>query len=393
MTERGHVTIVAHAVGGIGGMESQLARLVAGLAARGHAVTVVARSCRLPEPTAARWVRVAGPARPFPLAYLWFFVAGTLQVARHRRGVVHTTGAIVLNRADVSTVHYCHHAGGLRTRLDRTRRFAWAFAVNGWAARLFSLLAERICFSPSRTSALVAVSAQTAEDLRIHFPQMAARISVIPNSVDRSEFARQDRDRAAVRGRLGLEEDSLLALFVGGDWGRKGLIHAVRALSASTRWHLCVVGAGPVAAYAGLAQSLGLAARVHFVGARPHVSPYYSAADALILPSAYESFSLVTFEAAAAGLPLLATRTGAIPDILHDGQNGWFIRPDPRDIGRRLVTLAAHPDVRERMAAASERLSHRHSGAAMVSAYDDLYRASPAHRRPSRPAAAGSTAP
>ena len=101
------VTIVAHDVGGVEGMEHQLQALVTGLLDRGVSVEVVSRTLGLPGHPRLRWRRVRGPARPFPLAYPWFALVASSMLTWSRRGLLHTTGAIVLNRADVCTVHYC----------------------------------------------------------------------------------------------------------------------------------------------------------------------------------------------------------------------------------------------------------------------------------------------
>ena len=105
------LTIVAHDIGCVGGMERVLAELLSGLRANGHEVTVIARTCELPEGAGVRFHRVRAPGRPFVLAYPWFLIAGSLAVRRHRRGVVQSTGAIVLNRIDVLAVHYLHQVG------------------------------------------------------------------------------------------------------------------------------------------------------------------------------------------------------------------------------------------------------------------------------------------
>ena len=60
-------------------------------------------------------------------------------------------------------------------------------------------------------------------------------------------------------------------------------------------------------------------ASLHFVTETPEPERYYAAADAFVLPSAYESFSLAAFEAAAAGLPVLATDVGAVGEIVNGG--------------------------------------------------------------------------
>src|SRR5438445_10354499 len=74
----GAVTIVAHDVGIVGGMERILAELALGLERRGHDVTVIARSCDLPAGSGVRFRRVRSPARPFVVSYPWFMLAGTV---------------------------------------------------------------------------------------------------------------------------------------------------------------------------------------------------------------------------------------------------------------------------------------------------------------------------
>ena len=104
------VTIIAHDVGSVGGMERVLAELAIGLRTLGHDVTVIARTCELP-PSAGVACRVRGPARPLLVAHPWFMLAGSLAVRRWRRGIVQATGAIVINRVDVIAVHYVHRVG------------------------------------------------------------------------------------------------------------------------------------------------------------------------------------------------------------------------------------------------------------------------------------------
>ena len=72
----GAVTIVAHDIGSVGGMERVLAELILGLRARGHEVTVIARTCALPQDAGVKFHRVRGPSRPALLAYPWFMLAG-----------------------------------------------------------------------------------------------------------------------------------------------------------------------------------------------------------------------------------------------------------------------------------------------------------------------------
>ena len=72
------MTIVAHDIGPVGGMERVLAELILGLRALGHDVTVIARTSELPAGADVGFHRVRGPGRPFLIAYPWFLLAGSL---------------------------------------------------------------------------------------------------------------------------------------------------------------------------------------------------------------------------------------------------------------------------------------------------------------------------
>ncbi|MCW2970881.1 MAG: hypothetical protein JWO23_2008, partial [Solirubrobacterales bacterium] len=155
------VTIVAHDLGAVGGMEHQLAELVLGLRRMGHEVTVIARTCVLPGDAGVHFHHVRGPRRPFALAYPWFMVAGSLAVRRRRRGVVQATGAIVLNRIDAVAIHYCHQVGPANPSRST--------ALFRWHVRLASMLkrvGERVCLRVNDPAAVVCVSEGVSEEIR-----------------------------------------------------------------------------------------------------------------------------------------------------------------------------------------------------------------------------------
>lgn len=365
------VTLVAHEVGTPGGMERQLAELAGGLLDRGYEVTVVARSCELPEHPRLRVVRVRGPRRPFSLWYAWFFALGSLAVRRHRAGLVHTTGAIVVNRAEVSTVHFCHRAFRARAGVGRASRRSTGYRLNAWVVGVMARVAERYCYRPRITRRLVAVSEGVSGELKEFFPR--AEVSVIPNGVDPEAFAPDAAGREETRASLGLDGGELVSLFVGGDWERKGLRQAIEGVARAGRWHLVVVGEGDVERYRAMAADAGAPERVHFRGSSPDPAPYYAAADGFLLPTAYETFSLVTFEAAASGLPLLVPRVSGVEDILVDDRNGWFIDRDGEMIANRLEALEDER-LRRAMGAAARQDSARFTWERAVEAYDGLYR-------------------
>ena len=97
-----------------------------------------------------------------------------------------------------------------------------------------------------------------------------------------------------------------------------------------------------------LAGDLGITERVNFVGPVPHerVPELYAASDLCVVPSRYESFGLVALEAMAAGLPVVATRTGGLQVTVDEGVNGYLVpTEDAEALASRLLALWADPDL------------------------------------------------
>ena len=172
---------------------------------------------------------------------------------------------------------------------------------------------------------------------------------------------------------FGLDDDVPTAVFVGGEWQRKGLRFAIEALAHARDWHLLVVGEGDVEYFHHLATRQGIEARVHFAGRQTNTVPFYSAACAFVFPSAYEAAPLVGYEAAAMGLPILATSVSGIEDLLDEGVNGWFVRRDGKSIARRLADLQRDPEQRRRMAAAARESALAYDWERVVDTYVGAY--------------------
>jgi glycosyltransferase involved in cell wall biosynthesis len=364
------VTIVAHDIGSVGGMERQLAELALGLRRAGHEVEVIARTCELPPEAGVVFHRVRGPSRPFVVAYPWFALVGSLLVWRHRRGVVQATGAIVLNRVDAISVHCCHqvHRASPNRPLPLLR---WYVRAVGLIARV----CERLCFRANRAATFVCVSDGVAAEMREHFPELADRVVAIHNGVDTDAFSpgTRTREAGALRERLELAPGRLVLAFVGGDWGHKGLRTVIEALARAPEWDLMVAGRGHVAPYQQLADSLGVGGAVHWLGVVREMPVVYELADAFVLASGYETFSLVTFEAAASGLPIVATPVNGVRELIEDGRNGFLVAPDPEVIAERLCRLAEDPALRERVGAAARRSALAFSWGEMVVKHESLY--------------------
>ncbi len=364
------VTIVAHDLGSVGGMERQLAELVLGLRREGHPVSLIARTCVLPKDAGVAFHRVPGPSRPFLIAYPWFLLAGSLIVRRLRRGVVQATGAIVLNRVNVVAIHCCHQA--YRARPGRPTA---AFRAYGAAVGALKRWGERLCLRVNRPARVVCVSEGVSEEVRAYYRRLDGRVLTIHNGVDTRAFGPGVRraEAARLRSELRIGRERLVVAFVGGDWEHKRLRLAIEALAHAPSWDLVVAGRGHVQSYRELAESSGVAERVHWLGVVHDIQVVYELADAFLQPSSYETFSLVSFEAAASALPVLATPVNGVRELIRDGENGFLIEPDPGFVARRLELLAADRALAEGLGRAAREAALGFRWEDMVSRHSELY--------------------
>jgi D-inositol-3-phosphate glycosyltransferase len=176
----------------------------------------------------------------------------------------------------------------------------------------------------------------------------AGRIEIVPPAVEHAFFA--PGDRGGARRAVGLPVDRPVVLFVGRIQPLKAPDLAIRALAAMPHHPdalLVIVGGASGADGAGeaelahrLAVELGVAERVRFVAPQPHhiLSSWYRAADLVIVPSRSESFGLVALEAAACGIPVVASAVGGLLNIVHDGVTGLLV--DGRDPARYARAMA-----------------------------------------------------
>jgi len=116
--------------------------------------------------------------------------------------------------------------------------------------------------------------------------------------------------------------------------------------------------------------------RCLFVGYQEDVARFYSAIDALLLPSVNEGTPVSVIEALAAQRPAVATRVGGTPDVIRDGVDGFLAEVGDADaLSERLAELAADPARRAQMGAdGRERVLGRYAVERLVDDVDRLYR-------------------
>ena len=311
------IGIVAGEIHRRGGMERAAAEVFERIAAR-YEVVAFASVCEIKAPKLT-WKSVQPIRRPAVLRH-WSFrrKVHSLETGAHCT-VTNSIGAAAID-ADVITAQFCHAAftknhGGLRGGTGLVRK-----KYQEWVQRVYTQQ-ERVAYASPRLKKVISVSNGVKRELIEHYNIDADKIVVIPNAVDHAVFhpAPNPQAKRELRQRLGLPETKFLCLFVGGDWDRKGLKNAIEAISGMPNTALVVVGQGDIARFTALAEQFGVAENVIFAGRSQSPQDFYSAADVFVFPSRYEAFSLVTLEAVASGLPLIALPINGTEELIEDG--------------------------------------------------------------------------
>jgi glycosyltransferase involved in cell wall biosynthesis len=225
--------------------------------------------------------------------------------------------------------------------------------------RVHRLLAPRV-------AGFIVASSQGAERVR--------SLGVAPASV---EVALQSADLASLRPAAGPSDGPLRILAVGRLVPDKNLDSLVAAFAEAGfdegEAELELRGTGPLEGEL-RAQAGRLGVPVRFPGPVPpaELGAVYADAGALALVSGYEPFGVTLREAAAAGLPLIASkRAGAVGDVAVEGENALVIDPDDRgQIVAAMRRLVREPELRERLAAGSLAVTERHPLEADVEAWE-----------------------
>ena len=207
--------------------------------------------------------------------------------------------------------------------------------------------------------------------------------SVIHSGVDLQRFSKGAKQRTEKRKELGFSPHSLVVGYVGWLIPIKGVTYLVNAMAKIVEQHpkslLVLVGKGDDKGEEEIklkeqVERAGLADKVRFLGWRPDVDEIMGCFDIFVLPSLNEGMGRVLVEAMAAGLPIVASRVGGIPDLVKHGENGLLVPPaDTSALEKAISALLQDGARRKRMGKAGKKMCGPYSAEAMVEQIDVLY--------------------
>jgi glycosyltransferase involved in cell wall biosynthesis len=182
------------------------------------------------------------------------------------------------------------------------------------------------------------------------------KVAVIPNGVDTVRFSKPStmEEQRALRKQLNLSDDAVLLITTSRLVKKNAVGDSIRALSSlPTQVHLLILGIGEEESILKtLAETEGVSSRVHFLGHIAHeaLPAYLAIAQVFVRPSLSEGMGSSFVEAMAAGIPIVATKVGGIPDFLFDGETGLFCEvQNPKSIAAAVERLLTDDTLRTRV--------------------------------------------
>jgi len=202
----------------------------------------------------------------------------------------------------------------------------------------------------------------------------------IPPGVDIDSFRKREND---LRSKYHIGNEPVVFLFVGRLVAVKNLLFLLdafhEAFKINNNIRLLLVGAGSdYKALRSKVHAKQLHGKVVLAGHVDHAELplYYSASDVLVLPSKYESFSIVTLEAMSCSLPVIASNRGYLPHLIEDGANGLLVDPeDPSSLVNALLELADNPERRLAMGQKNRAIvASKYTWCSRADQYENLFR-------------------
>jgi glycosyltransferase involved in cell wall biosynthesis len=302
-----------------GGLENVVIGLARGLAGRGLRISllVLGRCGPAADQARAAGLRVAT-------------IAGDRRESAYRDWLLE-------HRVDLVCAHYSTFGAAIAAGLP----IPFVQVVHNTYVWLGERAIDAYRAADGATTGYICVSAEAARYCDRRMGLSVDKMVVVPNGVDlRRLDAARSEEPGRLRGELGLSADDFVFLNVASIHATKAQTILVQALARVVEHHpqvrLVIAGPAADAEYVGGLRhrigELGLRPNVVLAGQRADVARFYWMADAFVLPSLWEGWSLALTEAACTGLPLVATAVGGAPDILPR-VGGRLVHPPFATIG------------------------------------------------------------
>ena len=322
-----------------GGYENWILLVASYFAERGHKVTTVGR------PGAEYLRRMA--ARSGETEILELPISGDFNPLT----LLRLKKILSDRRVDLMTVNFNKDVrlGGMAARWYGPARVCWRIGLditsNGWAHRFLT---------PRLVDGVIVPSQALKQQIMRHGYLSDDKVTVIYNGTQDKTFLRPDPQAAAtLREKYHLAGDDIVAVTVGRFVDQKGHVYLVDAapeiVRQTPRLRFLWLGDGQLeSTLRTRINQLGLEKHFIFAGMLDNIDLELAGSDLMIHPAVEEPFSHAVLEAMRAGLPIVASRVGGVPEALTDGVNALLVAPrEPRILSTAVVKLLRSPELRD----------------------------------------------
>ena len=261
-----------------------------------------------------------------------FTIFSTLMVNSTEYDIVHNNGDY-FGDYDIYTVPSCHKAW---LKIARASEGLAGKVVKSFLNPLhfIILLGEKVIFARKRR--IIAISEVIKKEVLENYPVNPLDIDVIHLgcTVEKSDEKLKQKSRMLIENKYNLNNESILLLFAGYEFGRKGLAEIIKSLSKikNENLYLLVAGQDDPGKYRQLSEKLEVNDKVIFLGHIADMPVYYNACDVFVFPTKYEPFGLVITEAMSYGLPVITTEIAGASELIENGVDGELIsKPENND--------------------------------------------------------------
>ena len=259
------------------------------------------------------------------------------------------------NKYNISIVHndvlggdiYINH--GLHKVLLKQNGYMKMFLKN--PLHLFLYMREEIRHKFNTYKYIVSFSKSDKKDLISLYSIDVNKIKLIPNGIDLENFRFDNKKRDIIRNKMNVRENDFVLIFIGHEFERKGLKFLISAMQyLNESFKLWIIGGNntEISKYKKYVRKLNIK-NIKFFGFQKNVVDFLNGADLFILPSSHEAWPLVGLEAMATGKPVLATFINGFNEFIKEGENGFFIKQDEKDIAEKIKHVYENKDLYEKL--------------------------------------------
>ena len=355
MEKETHVRVLMVVRPAVGGMKEHVLTLARGMIARGHSVEIaapgasdIAEAARMAGFTVHE-IHLVGPQQPvadgIAIGELTRVIhAGDFDIVHAHGSKAGFVGRLAVRRAGgIPFVVTAHNHVLMRTDTSPTAR--WRYRV---VERTLSSLVDRY----------IAVSDSIARELTEAFGLSADKVVTIHNGIDTAPFL-VPQSRTLARESIGVAADTPVVGLAARFSAQKGLGYLVAAIPELVQRmpgiRVVIGGSGPLEVpLREQAVKLGVSESILWPGQIADMPRFLAALDVYVSPSVTEGFSLALIEAGAAGVPVVATRVGGVPEVIFDGDTGLLVVPgDPHALAAAVLAFLGDPKTASKLSAAA----------------------------------------